>query len=192
VQSSPGVAKKLYSDLTSASTEKRYKHVIKSKSNQSPEAIKNVLKTNINPTELKVGIKTLKSLIDGKVLIQVGSTDETNLLSTTTSDKCGDVLEVTVPKLRKPRLIICNIPQEITVENLEETILAQNPELTMKPGEVAARFKLRTKRGEINMVIDVGPETRKKLLQTKLRIGWLICNVGDCLVNKRCFKCNRL
>jgi hypothetical protein len=29
------------------------------------------------------------------------------------------------------------------------------------------------------MVTEVGPETRKKLLQTKLKIGWLICNVGD-------------
>jgi hypothetical protein len=56
------------------------------------------------------------------------------------------------------------IPQEVTVENLEETILPQNPELNMKPGEIAARFKFTTKRGESNMVIEVGPETRKKLL----------------------------
>jgi len=94
-------------------------------------------------------------------------------------------------KLRKPRLIICNIPQDITVENLEETIPAQNPELSLKPGEVVARFKFRTKRGEMNMVTEVGPETRKKMLQTKLKIGWLICNVGDHLVVKRCFKCSR-
>jgi hypothetical protein len=41
------------------------------------------------------------------------------------------------------------------------------------------------------MVIEVGPETRKKLLQTKLKIGWLICNVGDYLVARRFFKCSR-
>jgi hypothetical protein len=86
VQSPFGGARKLYSDVTSASTEKRYKLTVKSKPKQSPETIKNVLKTNINPTELKVGIKTLKSLIDGRVLIEVGSTDETNLLSNTISD----------------------------------------------------------------------------------------------------------
>jgi hypothetical protein len=34
------------------------------------------------------------------------------------------------------------------------------------------------------MVAEVGPETRKKLLQTKLKIGWLICSVGDYLVAK--------
>jgi AAA+ superfamily predicted ATPase len=87
---------------------------------------------------MKVGIKTLKSLRDGWVLIEVGSTDETNLLSANIRDKCGEDLEVNVPKLRKPRLIIRNIPQDIIVENLEETILAQNPELSLKTGEVAA------------------------------------------------------
>ena len=108
--------------------------MVKSKSNQSPETIKNVLKTTIKPTEMKVGLKTLKSLKDGRVLIEVGSIDETNLLSANIRDKCGEELEVNVPKLLKPRLIIRRIPQDITVENLQETILAQNPELSMKLG----------------------------------------------------------
>jgi hypothetical protein len=32
------------------------------------------------------------------------------------------------------------------------------------------------------MVIEVASETRKKLLGKKLKIGWLICRVYDCLV----------
>jgi hypothetical protein len=48
-----------------------------------------------------------------------------------------------------------------------ETIIAQNPELGLKRGEAAAKFKFSTKKGETNMVIEVGPETRK----TKLKIG---------------------
>jgi hypothetical protein len=61
----------------------------------------------------------------------------------------------------------------------------------MRPGEAAARFMFRTKKGEINMVVEVGPETRKKLLQSKLKIGWLICRARDYLLAKRCFKCSR-
>jgi hypothetical protein len=38
----------------------------------------------------------------------------------------------------------------------------------MKPGKVVTRFKFRTQGGELNMVVEVGPETRKKLFQTKL------------------------
>jgi hypothetical protein len=41
------------------------------------------------------------------------------------------------------------------------------------------------------MVIEVGSETRKKLVHRKLKIGWLICNVDDYLVAKRCFRCSR-
>jgi hypothetical protein len=74
---------------------------------------------------------------------------------------------------------------------LGETIIAQNPELLIETGDIAARFKFKTKRGLINMVIEAGSEKRKKLLQTKLKIGWLICKVDDYLVPKRCFKCSR-
>ena len=38
---------------------------------------------------MKVGIKTLKSLRDGQVLIEVGSADETNLLSANINDMWG-------------------------------------------------------------------------------------------------------
>jgi hypothetical protein len=140
---------------------------------------------------MEVGIKALKSLKDGRVLIEVGRLNEINLLCTAISNKCREELVVNVTKLWKPRVIIYNIPWHITVENLEENIIAQNPELGVKTGDIAARFKFRTKRGLISMVIEVGSETRKKLLQKKLKMGCLICNVGNYLVAKRCFKRSR-
>lgn len=56
VQTSYSGAKKLCSGITSASVEKPYKLMVKSKSNQLSD--KDVLKANINPTEMKIGIKT--------------------------------------------------------------------------------------------------------------------------------------
>jgi hypothetical protein len=53
------------------------------------QTVKNVLKGKIDPPAMKVGIKTLKSLKDGRVLIEVGSIDETNLLRININDKCG-------------------------------------------------------------------------------------------------------
>ena len=46
----------------------------------------------------------------------------------------GGELEVTLPQLRKPRMVINNVPKDTTVGNLEETIIAQNPELELEPG----------------------------------------------------------
>ena len=99
-------------------------------------------------------------------------------------------LEITLPQLRKPRMVINNVPKETTVANLEETIIAKNPELDLKPGEIYARFMYTTKREQVNTVIEVGPDTRRKLLQNKLKIEWQICNVAYYLVAMRCFKCS--
>jgi hypothetical protein len=64
--------------------------LVKPRSNQSTEAIKSVLKTKFNTTEMEVGIKALKSLKDGRVLIEVGRLNEINLLCTAISNKCGE------------------------------------------------------------------------------------------------------
>ena len=60
---------------------------------------------------MKIGVKLLKSLRDSRVLIEVGSVDETKQLSADINAKCGEALEANVQILRKPRLIICNIPK---------------------------------------------------------------------------------
>ena len=58
-------------------------------------------------------------------------------------------LEVTLPQLRKPRIVINSVPKDTTVGNFEETIIAQNPELDLEPGEIYARFIYTTKRGRL-------------------------------------------
>ena len=186
-----GVAKKLYSEAVHSNTDKRFKLLVKSKINLSTEAIKTVVRTNINPTAMKVGVKSFKSLKDGRVLIETGTPEEAILLSSSIKEKYGNDLEVTVPKFRNPRMVIHNVPQDTNAENLEETILTQNPELGLIQGDIVAKFSYRTKRGLINMVIEVCSSTRKKLLNTKLKLGWLICTADDYLVARRCFKCSK-
>ena len=183
--------RKLYSEVVSERVDKRFKLMVKSKLELSSEEVKKVLRTKVNPTAIKVGIKTLKSLKDGRVLIEAGTTDEINKLSQAIQDKCGRELEVTTPQLRKPRMIINNIPNDITVENLEETIIAQNPELELVPVEIGTKFIFSTKWGQTKGVIEVGPETRRKLQQKKLKIGWQICLVTDHLIAIRCYNCSR-
>ena len=49
-------------------------------------------------------------------------------------------MEVTASNLRNPRMVIYNVPQEINAENLEETIMTQNPELGLIQGDIEAKF----------------------------------------------------
>jgi len=39
--------------------------------------------------------------------------------------------------------------------------------------------------------MEVGAQTRKQLLQKKIKLGWLICKIDDYVVANRCFKCSR-
>ena len=52
-----------------------------------------MLKSNINPTEIKVGIGSLKTLRDGRVQIATGSIQEAETLTKNIKDKVGDKME---------------------------------------------------------------------------------------------------
>jgi len=45
-------------------------------------------------------------------------------------------------------LVVYNIPEEVTVENAEDIITTQNPELTLNAGEVKPKFVYRGKRNK--------------------------------------------
>ena len=111
---------------------------------------------------------------------------------TNINDKCSQLLEADVQKPRNPRIVIYNIPEEVNAENAEQVITTQNPELMLKAGEVMPKFMYRGKRNNMIMVIEVGPQTRQKILSTKLKIGWHICNTRDYTVVNRCYKCSRI
>ncbi|PSN32066.1 hypothetical protein C0J52_19814 [Blattella germanica] len=187
---SSGHQSQLFSDVVCSvgqKVEKRYKVMVSSKIRESTEAMKTTLKTKIHLTMINVGIKTLKSLKDGRVLIETGSKEEIEILSETINTQCCQTLEAEVVKLRNPNLIIYNIPEEFNKENIEETIRAQNAELALEEGDNKSKLIYRNKRNNWNIVVEV----RKKLLQHKIKLGWVICNSEEYLVLVRCFNCSR-
>jgi hypothetical protein len=85
--------------------------------------------------------------------------------------------------------VVCNIPEEVSIENAEE--ITQNPEQNWNAGHVKPKCIYRGKRNTKNLVIEVGPQTRQKIFNTKLKIRWHICNTKDHVVVSRCFKRSR-
>lgn len=138
-----------------------------------------------------MGINSLKILRDGRVQIETGSKEEIKTLTRDINDKCRDKLEVNVHKLRNPRLVIYSIPETISIRNIEDTLLAQNPELNLKTGDITTKFSYETKRHTWNLVIEVNAQTWKLLIQKEVKLEWLICNTEDYLVANRCFKFSR-
>ena len=97
-------------------------------------------------TDIKVGVQSLKTLRDGRVIIEVGSKKEMELLEEGIRERCGE-LETNIQKPRKPRLVILNIPSEITMENVEETLIKQNTEIYIQEGSILPKFNYTTKGG---------------------------------------------
>jgi regulator of replication initiation timing len=60
-------SRKLYSSVVAGHAENKHKILITSKVNQPPDMIKKLLKSKVNPTEIKVGITSLR---DGRVMIE--------------------------------------------------------------------------------------------------------------------------
>ena len=138
-----------------------------------------------------MGINTFKSLKNGKVPIETNSKEEIEALEKDIKAKCGSKLEVNIHKLRNPTLVILNIPEDISTGNLEDTLIAQNPDLNLKKGDIKAKFSYETKKHIRNLVTDVGTQTSKQLLQKKVKLGWLIWKIEDYVVANRGFKCSR-
>jgi hypothetical protein len=87
--------------------------------------------------------------------------------------------------------VIYNIPEDISIRNIEDSLLAQNLELNLKTGDIAAKFSYEPKRCTRNLIIEVNAQTRKCLIKREVKLGWLICSIEDYLVANRCFKCSR-
>jgi hypothetical protein len=138
-----------------------------------------------------VGINSLRTLRNGKVQIKTGNKKDIGILTKDIHDKCGDKLEILVHKLRNPRIVIYNVPEDISTQNVEETILAQNPEFDLNKGDITAKFLYVTKSLTRNLLIEVSAHTWRKLIQNKIKLGWIICSTGDYLVANQCFKCSK-
>jgi len=94
-------------------------------------------------------------------------------------------------KPRKPRLVILNIPSEIIMENVEETLIKQNTEINIHEASIVPKFSYTTKTGPRNLVVEVESETRKKLQQIRVKLGWTICRVDEYVSVKRCYRYSR-
>ena len=81
-----------------------------------------------------MGIRSIRTLRDGRVQIERGSNQEAETLTNSIRNKIGDKLETNIKIPGKLRLKIHNIPEKICTDNTEDTIIAQIPEMSLEKG----------------------------------------------------------
>jgi hypothetical protein len=153
---------KLHSEIVAGhENNRKFKITIRSKESHTSENMKKLFKTRINPTEMKVGISAFKTLKDGRILIEVDSKEERERISNRITEKCGKELEAKIQERRNPRLVIYNIPEDITLQNATKAIREENSELQLEECDLIAKYIYRTKRNIRNMVLEVTPPHAK-------------------------------
>jgi len=80
----------------------------------------------------------------------------------------------------------------VTPENAEDIILVENPDMELLEGDIQNEFAFKRKRNIRNMVIEVKTQTRRQLLQNKLKLECMICNIDDYVSISRCSNCSRV
>ena len=64
-------------------------------------------------------------------------------------------------------LIIIKEPEEISTNNIEDTIIRHNPDLILQKRNIVLKYICVTKKKYRNAVIEVGPDTKYSLLYKK-------------------------
>jgi hypothetical protein len=116
VAHSDGGTRKRYSDVVADTLQcnsfypsKIYNLFVKSKNNQSAEYTRTLLKSKVNPTQMKVGISALKSLKNGQLLIESEKKSDLGKVCKKINEVCGKELESYMLKLKSPRVIVFNV-----------------------------------------------------------------------------------
>ena len=179
-----------YATVVKETKHTKYKMTGRSRGAHLPEEIKQLLKTKINPSEINVRVNSVKTR-NGGVLIETNSIGEIEVLGKEIQTKCREELEAHIHRLKKPRIILLNVPEDINTTNIEDAIIRQNPDLNLMKGSMVPKFTYVTKRKHRNAVVEVGADTRKTLLHKKIKLGWQICRTDDYVTATRCFNCSK-
>jgi hypothetical protein len=195
---SDGRTRKRYSDVVADGGQgnlpygsKMYKFFVKTKYNQSAEYTRTLLKSKVNPTQMKVEISSLKTLKNGQLLIELEKKSDSEEVCKKINEVCREELESYMPTLKNPRIIVFNVPEDITSENAAQAIVLQNSELNLNEDEIKPKFVFEDRIKHKNLVIEVNSEIRKCLVDRKLKIGWHVCNSSDYSSVTRCYKCSK-
>lgn len=142
------------------------------------------------PTALKVQIKAFTKIRNGGIKIVCNSKEELQQIKKVVEEKCDKVAPVT-PKLRNPRIVLYNIPNEIGPGEIWSTLQQQNQ--TLQEEEARMLFKLRSKtEGHCHWVAEVEPHVYREVMKRrgKLFFQWTIINTKEYIKETRCFNCN--
>ncbi|XP_074042086.1 uncharacterized protein [Leptinotarsa decemlineata] len=160
--------------------------IIKPKTNQDPTTTKADIDANINPTNLKIGIKKVKLRKGGIMIVKCQTKQDAEVLEIAAKNKLHDAYDITTSKLRNPRVKITNFEQNLSKEEIEAMILNQNEFLS----DFSVTYVKKVKDKQNTIFGECSAANFSQLMHIKkVCIGWRRYPVYEDLTVPHCFRC---
>ncbi|GBM01868.1 Zinc finger protein 112 [Araneus ventricosus] len=138
----------------------------------TPDDTKTKLQKEINPTKLKLGIKDVRKLKKGDLVIHCGTKRDVDILKRefeTNESLKKDYAFKQMPRLN-PKIILYGIEEHLTNEEIIANLKAQNDDL--EKSTIILDFIMNTEKGK-NVTISTDSKTFQKIIRKeKVSLGW--------------------
>lgn len=178
--------------------QKAYTVIVEGKKGQKASDIKIQLMREIDPRTEGIHIKAVRQTRTEKLVIETTSEVEAEKLKANKVFRTEE-LNARAPIRRGPRILIYDVPKDVTNEALGESILEQNMERLQEAGidktVFVEGFKPIYEMGKreqdrVHHVAEVTPAVRSGLLKIrKVFIGWMSCKMVDHVTISQCYNC---
>ncbi|KMQ83525.1 putative 50 kda protein in type i retrotransposable element r1dm, partial [Lasius niger] len=154
----------------------------------SSQDTKDAVLKAIEPCKVGLKVSRLTKIRNNSIRIEAREVDLGKLKTSPSLREAG--LEVKDEVKLNPRIIIHNIPAELTEDEIKSQLAKQNEEGTEKDIKVVYRYPLHPGKQYSSCVLEVRPETRQKFVSMeRVLLGWSACRVADHVKVLQCYKC---
>ncbi|GBN95971.1 hypothetical protein AVEN_166248-1 [Araneus ventricosus] len=149
------------------------------------------LQETIDPAKIKVGIRNIKNLNKGGILIECAKEDEIDKLraEVESNENLREDIVIRRPIKVRPNLIIYRVEEDLDIEESIVNLRDQNEEL--KEGDLKHEYIMKTNKGN-HWIVSIYPETFQKIIKLgKVNLGWYRLRIREFIKRRQCFKCFR-
>lgn len=163
--------------------------LIKPKSKQISKKTFDDIKNNLNNDIFN--ICDTRNIKNGGLILRCNTSVDTMKIKEAVKQKFGDSYDVDLPKIKKPRLRITNIDNDIHKEAIIDELKRHNKQIQAFDFDFITAIE-KTKRGfkSLDVIVEVNGSTHEKLLDIGvLHLPWRECKIYNHIYIKRCYKC---
>lgn len=160
-----------------------------------PKQVQDVARTReeiakkISPSELNIGIKSMRTTGNGSVVIKCPTKREIENLKKAAEGKLQGKYEIVTTTMMRPKIKIPGYEGNESAQQIEETIRSQN-EWIKDTDEIKVTYVKEKRNMQATIFAECSGATFQKCMEfKKIHIGWQRCPVYEDLSVTRCFNC---